>query len=53
MHFGAQQLLGATKAYSRRALLKDALIALAYTAVLVLLTWIGVFKPIQEYGLTR
>ena len=53
LHCGARQLLGDARAYSGRALLKDAAIALAYTAVLAALVWLGILKPVQDYGLGR
>ena len=53
MHYGARQLLGESRAYSGRALAKDAAIALAYTVVLAALVWAGVLKPLQDYGLGK
>lgn len=50
LHKGAQKLLpGEEKPYSRRELLKDVAISLAYTALIVVLMKLGVFKPIQGY----
>ncbi len=50
MHKGAQQLLSdKDKAYSRRELIKDVVVSLAYTLlILALLKW-GVLKPFQHY----
>jgi hypothetical protein len=50
MHKGAQQVLSnEQKKYSRRELLKDVGISLAYTAVIVLLIRMGILKPIGKY----
>jgi hypothetical protein len=50
MHKGAQQVLSKeAKKYSRRELLKDVAVSLAYTALIVLLLKLGVLKPIGEY----
>ncbi len=38
------------KPYSARELLKDALVALAYTALIVLLLRLKVLQPLQDYG---
>src|ERR1051325_1398774 len=47
MHKGAQQVLSKeAKKYSRRELLKDVAVSLAYTALIVLLLKLGVLKPI-------
>jgi hypothetical protein len=50
MHKGAQQAFSKTeKKYSRRELLKDAIVSVAYTALIVILIKIGVLKPISAY----
>jgi hypothetical protein len=50
MHKGAQQLLSKEdKKYSRRELLKDVAVSLAYTALIVFLLKLGVLKPITAY----
>lgn len=50
MHKGAQQILSdEQKKYSRRELLKDVAISLAYTALIVLLIKMGILKPIEKY----
>jgi hypothetical protein len=50
MHKGAQQLLSnEQKKYSRRELLKDVVVSLAYTALIVFLIKLGVLKPIGKY----
>jgi len=50
MHKGAQAVVSAEKkAYSRRDLIKDLVISLAYTLLIVLLLKFGVLKPIQSY----
>ena len=50
MHKGAQQVLSKEeKKYSRRELLKDLVISLLYTALIVILTKTGVLKPISAY----
>lgn len=50
MHKGAQQALAKEgKSYSRRELVKDVAISLAYTVLIVLLIKFGVLKPIGQY----
>src|SRR4249920_1119374 len=50
LHKGAQQLLAnEDKKYSRRELLKDVLISLAYTLLILALLKAGVLKPFQHY----
>jgi hypothetical protein len=50
MHKGAQQVLSdEEKKYSRRALLKDVVVSLLYTALIVVLIKTGVLKPIGKY----
>lgn len=50
LHKGAQQVLSNdTTKYSRRELLKDIVISLIYTLVIVALVKFGVLKPIQNY----
>jgi hypothetical protein len=50
MHKGAQKVLSdEDKKYSRRALLKDIGVSLAYTALIVILVKLGVLKPISAY----
>ena len=50
MHKGAQQMLASEdRKYSRRDLLKDMGISLAYTVVIVVLVKLGILKPIQLY----
>ncbi len=48
---GAKELLaGRPSPYSRRELLKDLLVAAAYTALIVLLVKLRVLQPLQDYG---
>ncbi len=50
MHKGAEQLLSAeSKKNLRRELIKDVLISLIYTLVVVVLAKSGFIKPIQDY----
>ena len=50
MHKGAQKFFSEKdKRYSRRALLRDVAVSLAYTALIVLLIKFGVLKPIEGY----
>lgn len=50
MHKGAQKMLSAEdKPYDGRALRRDLLISLAYTALIVGLVKSGVLKPVTEY----
>jgi ABC-type multidrug transport system permease subunit len=50
MHKGAQQVLSAEeKKYSRRALLRDLAVSVAYTALIVILVKAGILKPISAY----
>jgi hypothetical protein len=50
MHKGAQQMLSREeKKYSRRELLKDVVVSLLYTALIVVLLKVGILKPISAY----
>ena len=50
MHKGAQQVLSKEeKKYSRRELVKDVIISLLYTALIVVLLKLGILKPISAY----
>lgn len=50
MHKGAGKMLGKEeRKYSRRDLLKDLGISLAYTALILLLLKLGILKPIENY----
>ncbi len=50
MHKGAQQLLSKEeKRYSRRELIKDIVISLLYTLLIIALIKLGVLKPFQHY----
>jgi hypothetical protein len=50
MHKGAQQMLSHENArYSRREIIKDVLISLAYTLLIVALIKAKVLKPVQSY----
>ena len=50
MHKGAQQMLSEEEQkYSRRELLKDVLISLLYTVLIVVLVKMGVLKPFESY----
>jgi hypothetical protein len=50
LHKGAQQVLSSElKKYSRRDLLKDVLISLLYTLIIVALVRFGFLKPVQSY----
>jgi hypothetical protein len=50
MHKGAQQMIsGNEQKYSRRELLKDVIISLVYTFLIVVLIKVGVLKPFQSY----
>ena len=50
MHKGAQQVLSKEeKKYSRRELLKDVLVSLLYTGIIVILLKLGILKPISAY----
>ena len=50
LHKGAQQALSREKKeYSRRDLVKDVLISLVYTLVIVALVKLGILKPVQNY----
>ena len=50
MHKGAQQVLSKEeKKYSRRELLKDVLVSLLYTGLIVVLLKLGILKPISAY----
>lgn len=50
MHKGAQQMLSKEeKKYSRREMLKDLVVSLLYTAVIVVLLKTGILKPISAY----
>lgn len=50
MHKGAQAMISdKSKPYSRRELLRDLAISLAYTALIILLIFLGVLQPVQNY----
>ena len=50
MHKGAQKMLSnEERKYSRRDLLRDIGISLLYTALILLLLKLGIFKPIKNY----
>ncbi|SRR5258706_21754 len=51
MHKGAEKVLHGDNArpYSKKALVRDLLISLAYTAVIVVLLKMGVLHPIEDY----
>lgn len=50
MHKGAQQLLSQEdKRYSRQELIKDVVISLLYTLLIIVLIKLGVLKPFQHY----
>lgn len=50
MHKGAQAMISEKgKPYSRRELLRDLAISLAYTGLIVLLIHLGVLQPVQNY----
>ena len=49
MHKGAQALLSEKGKYSRRDLLRDLGISLAYTALIILLLALGILQPVQNY----
>lgn len=49
LHKGAQTFLAKSRAYSRRELLKDAAVSLAYTGLILVLLWLKVLKPVGDY----
>ncbi len=50
MHKGAQQLFSKEeKRYSRRELVKDVVISLVYTLLILVLVEVGILKPFQHY----
>ncbi len=50
LHKGAQQMLSEEeRKYSRRALLKDVVISVLYTVLIVVLLKMGVLKPFEGY----
>ncbi len=49
LHKGAQQMLAEKRAYSRRELLKDLAISLAYTALILALVRLKVLQPLAGY----
>ena len=50
MHTGARQVLSEKpKKYTRRDLLRDLSISLAYTVLIVGLIKLGILKPVQSY----
>ena len=50
MHKGAEKILsGKDRAYSRRDLLRDVGISLAYTALIVLLLKLKILQPVENY----
>jgi len=50
MHKGGHKIFSETdRKYSWRSLLKDALISLAYTGLILLLLKLGIIKPLKSY----
>src|SRR6267143_6032864 len=51
MHKGAEKVLRGDYArpYSRKSLVRDLLISLAYTAVIVVLLKMGILQPVEDY----
>jgi hypothetical protein len=50
MHKGSEKILKAeSKPYSRKTLLKDLLVSLAYTALILLLLKWKIIRPFEEY----
>jgi hypothetical protein len=50
MHKGAQQMLtNQPRSYSRRDLLRDVAVSLAYTGLILALAKFGIIKPITDY----
>ena len=49
MHKGAQAMVSEKTKYSRRELLRDFVISLLYTGLILLLIKLGILKPIQNY----
>lgn len=50
MHKGAQRIVSKEdKKYSRRELLKDVIVSVLYTALIVVLLKLGILKPISAY----
>jgi predicted neutral ceramidase superfamily lipid hydrolase len=50
MHKGAEKTLSnEDKPYSRRSLIRDLIISLLYTLLIVLLVQFGVLKPVTDY----
>jgi hypothetical protein len=49
MHKGAQVMIAEKSKYSRRELLRDVAISVVYTAVIILLIFLGVLQPVQNY----
>jgi hypothetical protein len=50
MHKGAEKMsAGKDRRYSRRDLLRDVVISLLYTGVIVLLLKLGILKPVTDY----
>jgi hypothetical protein len=54
MHKGGQKMIAKEeKKYSRRDLLRDLGVSLAYTLLILVLVKLGILKPIQEYFLGK
>ncbi len=54
MHKGAQKIISDKQGrYSRRDLLRDVVISLLYTALIVALAELGILQPIEDYFKAR
>ncbi len=54
MHKGAQKIISEKQGpYSRRDLLRDVVISLLYTALIVALAEVGILQPIEDYFKAR
>ncbi len=50
MHKGAQKIISTNdRTYTKRDLLRDVCVSLAYTGLIMILVKLGVLKPIREY----
>jgi hypothetical protein len=49
LHKGMQQITAAPKPYARRELVKDLLISVLYTLLIVVLVRLKVLQPIEDY----
>jgi hypothetical protein len=50
LHKGAQDVMAREReSYTRRHFIRDLVVSLAYTLLILLLVWLGILRPLQNY----